>query len=771
MKRFSLILLMLAGALALSCTREPSPEHDSSEAGFKTIHYKVQVSSSGISKATTAENDTKYVFQATDVLYVSSTNPDSGDVQLFGVLTLIYGSGETTAYFEGDLVGVNEFEPDSDTPINVTLVSSEDRIHTTSEGQLTDTSYPSGEYGTTLADAVEKYSNFTCSTTFGTTRFTLTQQSAFLVFSVKFLATEVASGTSVTASIKNDINSTNVTLMSGSVSATTLGADHTQVVFVAAFPGGTTSLSDAELSLTWGANPEDQKRFDINNANLAANNYYTVSRRSFTYDGFRIKPATEETTTVTFNYNYENSGIEYSTDEGVTWTQYSSGAITLPADGICVRGTRNNYKNGDGTPGSNILFTSNNKKCYISGNIMSLLNDKENISESAFQGTFSKGNTAVNYIDINPSDPLILPDMTLAANCYSQMFMKCTGLTSIPGNLLPATSLAASCYSQMFKGCTGLTSLPTTLLPATTLSESCYESMFEGCTALTTASSILPQISTVGNSACLKMFYGCTSLTTAPALSFTTVNAYGCMQMFMNCSALTTPPSSLPATTLGEQAYYQMFYGCSAMTTPPSSLPATTIGAKAYYQMFMNCTGLTSTPSFPGQKGSLSGIQICYQMFNECTALTTTSGKLFTDDTELTEECFHGMFRHCSSLADVPGDFLPSIHLAKWCYRGMFEGAAFTTAPDLPATTLVNECYRFMFNSCSNLNYIKCLAENPNRGSFTPNWVAGGVPSSDGTFIKSSLTTVNSGTNLTQWLKGNNGNGIPNNWTVKNDGE
>ena len=771
MKRFSLILLMLAGALALSCTREPSPEHDSSEAGFKTIHYKVQVSSSGISKATTAENDTKYVFQATDALYVSSTDPDSGDVQLFGVLTLMYGSGETTAYFEGDLVGVDEFEPDSDTPINVTLVSSEDRIHTTSEGQLTDTSYPSGEYGTTLADAVEKYSNFTCSTTLGTTRFTLTQQSAFLVFSVKFLATEVASGTSVTASIKNDINSTNVTLMSGSVSATTIGADHTQVVFVAAFPGGTTSLSDAELSLTWGANPEDQKRFDINNANLAANYYYTVSRRSFTYDGFRIKPATEETTTVTFNYNYENSGIEYSTDEGVTWTQYSSGAITLPADGICVRGTRNNYKNGDGTPGSNILFTSNNKKCYISGNIMSLLNDKENISESAFQGTFSKGNTAVNYIDINPSDPLILPDMTLAANCYSQMFMKCTGLTSIPGNLLPATSLASSCYSQMFKGCTGLTSLPTTLLPATTLSESCYESMFEGCTALTTASSILPQISTVGNSACLKMFYGCTSLTTAPALSFTTVNASGCMQMFMNCSSLTTPPSSLPATTLGAQAYYQMFYGCSAMTTPPSSLPATTIGAQAYYQMFMNCTGLTSTPSFPGQKGTLSGTQICYQMFNECTALTTTSGKLFTDDTELTEECFHGMFRHCSSLANVPGDFLPSKHLAKWCYRGMFEGAAFTTAPDLPATTLVNECYRFMFNSCSNLSYIKCLAENPNKGIFTPNWVAGGVPSSGGTFIKSSLTTVNSGTNLTQWLQGNNGNGIPNNWTVKNDGE
>lgn len=768
MKRFGFILLMLT-ALVLSCTREPLPGPDSSEVGFKTIHYKVQVSSYDDSKATTADNDTKYVFQATDSLYVSSTDPNTGNTQLFGVLKLIYGSGETTAYFEGDLVSVNEFEPASDTPINVTLVTSGDRIHTTARGKLTGTAYPSNEYGTSLADAVQKFSHFTCSTTFGETRFTLTQQSAFLVFSVKFLATEVASGASVTASINNDINDTNASMRTGSVSATSLGVDHTQVVFVAAFPGGTTSLSDAELSLTWGANPENQKRFDINNADLVANNYYTISRRSFTYGGFRIKPATEEVTKVTFNYNYDNSGLEYSTDEGVTWTQYSSGDITLPADGICVRGTRENYKNGDGTPGNNVLFTSTgNKKCYISGNIMSLLNDKENISESAFQGTFSKGNTAVTYIDINPSDPLILPDMTLAANCYSQMFMKCTGLTSIPDNLLPATSLAASCYSQMFMNCTGLTSIPTTLLPATdlssavscysqmfkgctslttlpvallpatTLSESCYESMYEGCTALTTASSILPQISTVENSACLKMFYGCTSLTTAPALSFTTVNASGCMQMFMNCSALTTPPSSLPATTLGEQAYYQMF---------------------------MNCSGLTYTPSFPGEKGTLTGVQQCYQMFNECTNLTTTSGKLFTSDTQLTQECFHGMFRHCTSLDSVPFDFLPSEKLASQCYRGLFEGAKFVDAPELPATQLKEMCYRYMFYSCTNLKTIRCYAENPNNGAYTNNWV-GGVPSG-GTFYKNSGTQVNSGANTTKWPNG--ANGIPNGWAVEDN--
>ncbi len=706
MKKFGFILLMLA-TLALSCVRESLPEDNSLEADSKTIHYKVQVSSSNDLKATTANNDTKYVFQATDALYVSSTDPDSGDLQLFGVLKLISGSGETIAYFEGDLVGVDEFEPASDTPITVTLVSSNDRIHTTGGGKLTGTSYPSDEYATSLADAVEKYSNYTCNTTFGATRFSLTQQSTFLVFSIQFLATEVPSGTSVTASVNNDINGTNATLTSSSISAATLGVDHTQVVFVAAFPGGTVSLSDAELSLTWGVNPEDQKRFDINNANLVANNYYTISRRTFTYNGFRIKPATQETTKITFKYNYADSGLEYSSDEGVTWTQYSSGDITLPADGICVRGTGENYKNGDGTPGNNLLFTSsNNKKCYISGNIMSLLNDKENISESAFQGTFSRGNTAVNYIDINPSDPLILPDMTLANNCYSKMFMKCTGLTTAPA------------------------------LPATSLAESCYESMFEGCTALTTAPS-LSHISTVENSACRRMFYGCTGLTTAPALSFTTVKDYGCNQMFASCSNMTTPPSSLPATTLG---------------------------AQAYYQMFDSCTKLTSTPSFPGNKGTLSGTQIFYQMFNECSALTTTSGHLFTDDTVLTEECFHGMFRHCYSLANIPNDFLPSLNLAKWCYRGMFEGAALTTAPILPATTLVTECYRFMFNSCTQLNSITCLAENPNNGLYTPNWVTS-VPSG-GIFVKNSVTTDNSGSNPTKWSRGNGG--IPNGWTVEN---
>ena len=560
MKRFNFILLMLAVALALSCTREPSPEHDSSEAGFKTIHYKVQVSSSGISKATTAENDTKYVFQATDALYVSSTDPDSGDVQLFGVLTLISGSGETTAYFEGDLVGVDEFEPDSDTPINVTLVSSEDRIHTTSEGQLTDTSYPSGEYGTTLADAVEKYSNFTCSTTFGATSFTLSQNSSFVICKIKMPATDLPDATSVTASLESGGN----TIWEGNVSSTVNGTGVvSKLDFVIPFEGGTVTLSSASLSLEWvdALDAPQSEDFELSPKTLAANNYYTVDRSTFSFDGFRIK-GTVNNTTITFNYNYANDGIEYSFDEGLSWTSYTVPFTLNAEEEVCIRGNRTNYKNvpnnedAYGTPGNKPIFTSN-QKVYISGNIMSLLADKNNLVASAFHGAFSKGSsTAVNYIDIDPDKDLILPSTTLQSNCYQQMFRNCTSLTRTPtfraesvayrccynmfrqcSNLedaseieLPATTAATDCYRELFRQCTKLATIAQDLLPATTLAQGCYQQMFQG-TKIVTAPD-LPAAELVQD--CYsEMFSGCKALQSITCLA-TSISASNCLNKWMN---------------------------------------------------------------------------------------------------------------------------------------------------------------------------------------------------------------------------------------------
>lgn len=548
MKRFGFILLMLA-SLVLACTREPSPGHESSETGFKTIHYKVQVSSSDDSKATTAENDTKYVFQATDSLYVVSTDPVSGDTLLFGVLKLISGSGATIAYFEGDLVGVDEFEPASDTPINVTLVSSGDRIHTTKEGKLTDTAYPTNEYGTTLADAVQKFSHFTCSTTFGETRFTLTQQSAFLIFTVSFKASEVPVTTPVTVKLFN--NSEASPIWQSEISATALGGARSRVDFVVAFPGGSTSLTDAELSVIWGNGANDHKEFAIDDKELAVNNYYTVPRSTIDLGNpFHIRAKEDGTTNVTFKYTSVTGGIQYICyDLGVDdWTDYDGSTLALSKDYVVYfKGTRADCD----CIGATQLFTAD-QVCYIGGKITSLLDDPTQFAANAFRSAFSNGTCVdavttpaeVNWVDIDSADPLVLPSFT-SAECYREMFRNCTSLTAMPD--LPATTVAARCYWNMFRLCTGLTAA-CDVLPATTLAEDCYREMFRQCSSLQTAPRL--PAPTLAVRSYRQMFAACTSLLSVTCLA-TDISATDCTYQWMSGAKNNSACYFYKASTMG----------------------------------------------------------------------------------------------------------------------------------------------------------------------------------------------------------------------------
>ena len=86
----------------------------------------------------------------------------------------------------------------------------------------------------------------------------------------------------------------------------------------------------------------------------------------------------------------------------------------------------------------------------------------------------------------------------------------------------------------------------------------------------------------------------------------------------------------------------------------------------------------------------------------------------------------------------------------------MFDSCtSLTTAPELPAITLASNCYRYMFTSCSNLNYIKAMFTSYPSASYTNSWVSGVAAS--GTFVKNSAAQWNvSGVN-----------GIPNGWTVE----
>ena len=99
---------------------------------------------------------------------------------------------------------------------------------------------------------------------------------------------------------------------------------------------------------------------------------------------------------------------------------------------------------------------------------------------------------------------------------------------------------------------------------------------------------------------------------------------------------------------------------------------------------------------------------------------------------------------------------LPATTLAEGCYSYMFVFCtSLTTAPELPATKLTYYCYLSMFYHCTSLNHITMLATNISAYQCLENWVDG--VSSTGTFVKHpDMTSLPTGIH-----------GIPEGWTVE----
>lgn len=88
-------------------------------------------------------------------------------------------------------------------------------------------------------------------------------------------------------------------------------------------------------------------------------------------------------------------------------------------------------------------------------------------------------------------------------------------------------------------------------------------------------------------------------------------------------------------------------------------------------------------------------------MFSWCDSLTTAPAIL--PAMTLADYCYQYMFNSCTSLTSTPE--LPATTLANNCYNYMFvDCSSLTSAPAiLPATTLANGCYSSMFSGCSSL--------------------------------------------------------------------
>lgn len=404
--------------------------------------------------------------------------------------------------------------------------------------------------------------------------------------------------------------------------------------------------------------------------------------------------------------------------------------------------------------------------------------------------------------------PQSIPATTQGQDACHGMFLNCTALTTAPA--LPATTLAYGCYWGMFSDCTALTTAPA--LPATTMAESCYRLMFKN-TAITTPPA-LPATTLAEH--CYRGMFENTAIITPPALPATTLTTSCYWGMFKSCTAITTAPA-LPATTLTESCYYEMFYGCTALNSitvyannnsatnctknwlnnvaatgtfynlgsatytinSASGIPRgwtevkstpyenvnffienTSSGAidivltKAetsantktleYSKDLSNWTSFTPTDSrfavslnqneklyLRGSNGTRPNLTIWGQanhitggnvntlldytnpngvslpqnafksLFNGDLYLTDASN-LVLPATTLANNCYSYMFYMCTALTATPT--LPATTLAQNCYYNMFaECTSLTTAPVLPATTLAEGCYYFMFYHCTSL--------------------------------------------------------------------
>lgn len=156
-------------------------------------------------------------------------------------------------------------------------------------------------------------------------------------------------------------------------------------------------------------------------------------------------------------HNLSGGEVKVKINNG-SWETYTSSNV--------LTGTKFSFcgKNASYYPDSeNPSFFQCSDHCYVYGNIMSLVNGKDDFAhatelteDDAFRELFKfRGSEGYpGQIKSNQDKPLLLPATKLTKNCYQSMFEGCTVLKSAP--VLPAATLVSGCYNYMFKGCANL---------------------------------------------------------------------------------------------------------------------------------------------------------------------------------------------------------------------------------------------------------------------------------------------------------------------------
>lgn len=399
--------------------------------------------------------------------------------------------------------------------------------------------------------------------------------------------------------------------------------------------------------------------------------------------------------------------IVYSTDKN-TWATYDTQTcpeIALPiylkagsGGNASLATDLNNYWH------MSVVTSGTGKLVYIYGYPRSLLNAEtklQSLPSYALYNLFSNDPTLAYCQNV------CLPSTTMAPYCYAGMFNGCTNMQTAPE--LPSTIMADHCYSGMFQGCSSLTSEMN--LPATTLANGCYADMFNGC-------SLLNRIS-VGFNA-----WGSSNATSNWVSNVAQDGTFTCPAALGTMETIERGVSRCPVGWTVKMVNHAVMFiaeeaGCVINMTSEQS------GSTPIPSLSLECSrdGISwtdfDTSSAHATPITLTNINdiVLFRAKNQNTAFSSaddTAWNWFTtskrckvrgnvmallngqnEDLTTISDVFAlaYLFYECK-ITDASELRLPATTLANNCYQYMFGSCAYLVAvPELPATTLANYCY------------------------------------------------------------------------------
>ncbi len=301
------------------------------------IPYSVQVRQQGSESRTTVDDSNNQLFETGDQLEVTGTD-------ISGTLTLTSGAGSDDATFEGDLTFTGSGSPADDLVLTATLKST--------ANALTGNDY-SAAVVPTLAEAVQKYSSLSGTSTFADKSFNLSQGSAFVLFEILF-----GDGSTEDNNYPATISDQGSTPYHASGTVTVAsGKTH----FVVAFPGGT-ELTKAVVTIN-----EKVFKFGAASQTLVAGNTYTV-KKILESAPINLSEVTGDVTipagaVVTVTGTKNNAMITVGAGATVTLDDAHAKQMALQGDATIITKNTNGIVNGSNF-GNALTLTADSKVTF-----------------------------------------------------------------------------------------------------------------------------------------------------------------------------------------------------------------------------------------------------------------------------------------------------------------------------------------------------------------------------------------------------------------------